>query len=200
LITPIAIGKPDWDNKTLPVKITQEQVKNSPNINTDKPVSRQHENDYLDYYGYPNYWNGSGLWGAGMYPEMMIPGPFHYDGSEITTPEQRTNQDGLSKTDDLHNQQKEVDIHLRSCKEVIGYHIHASDGEIGHVSGMLVDELTWAIRYLIVDTSNWWLGHQVLIAPLWINQVQYPQRQVTVNLTRQETRHSIDYNPSTPID
>ena len=62
-------------------------------------------------------------------------------------------------------QRQDNDPHLRSCTAVTGYHIHAVDGELGHVQGMLVDEGSWAIRYLIVNTSNWWLGHQVLIAP-----------------------------------
>jgi hypothetical protein len=135
-----------------------------------------------------------------MYPDMMIPGSFGFDGSVVNTQEQERGEKGLSRTNDQHNQYQKDDIHLRSCKEVIGYHIHATDGDIGHVSGMLVDELTWAIRYLIVDTSNWWLGHQVLIAPLWIDQIQWPQRHITVNLNRQETQHSINYNPADKLD
>src|SRR5664279_428506 len=73
LISPIAIGHPNWTEKVLPVSITKEQVKNSPSIDTDKPVSRQHEMRYLGYYGYPLYWGGAGLWGGGMYPYIMMP-------------------------------------------------------------------------------------------------------------------------------
>jgi hypothetical protein len=72
LISPFAIGHPDWTEKTLPVSITKEQVKNSPGVDTDKPVSRQHEMEYLAYYGYPDYWGGTGLWGAYAYPGMMM--------------------------------------------------------------------------------------------------------------------------------
>ena len=49
----------------------------------------------------------------------------------------------------------------------------ASDGDIGHVDGYLVDERSWAIRYLIIDTSNWWSGHRALIAPEWIESVNW---------------------------
>jgi hypothetical protein len=95
---------------------------------------------------------------------------------------------------------KKDDSHLRSCHEVTGYHIHARDGDIGHVSGMLVDDETWAIRYLIVDTSNWWLGNKVLIAPLWIDQVQWPDEQVTVNMTRQAIKDAAPYDPDMTLD
>jgi sporulation protein YlmC with PRC-barrel domain len=74
LISPISIGHPDWTERILPVSITKEQVKNSPDIDTDKPVSRQHEMQYLGYYGYPYYWGGAGLWGGGAYPGVMLTG------------------------------------------------------------------------------------------------------------------------------
>ena len=81
LISPIAVGHPDWSGKTLPVSITTEQVKHSPDIDTDKPVSRQHEMQHLGYFGYPYYWGGSGLWGADPYPAAMRPGVVGYNPS-----------------------------------------------------------------------------------------------------------------------
>jgi hypothetical protein len=77
LISPIAINEPNWSEKSFPAAITQEQVKNSPNIDTDKPVSRQHEIAYSGYYGYPYYWGGGGFWGNGVYPGMMLSGVGH---------------------------------------------------------------------------------------------------------------------------
>ena len=74
LISPISIGRPDWAERLLHVSITKEQVRQSPDIDTDKPVSRQHEMQFSGYYGYPYYWGGSGYWGGGMYPNMMLPG------------------------------------------------------------------------------------------------------------------------------
>jgi hypothetical protein len=86
------------------------------------------------------------------------------------------------------------DHHLRSCAAVKGYHVHASDGDIGHVDGFLVDERTWAIRYLVVNTSNWWLGHQVIIAPAWIRDVSWTSSTVTTSLSRQEVKDSPAYD------
>ena len=74
LISPIAIGHPNWPEKVLPVSITKEQVKNSLDIDTDKPVSRQQEMHYLGYYGYPFYWFGPGPWGDEAFPSMLIAG------------------------------------------------------------------------------------------------------------------------------
>jgi hypothetical protein len=190
LITPIAIGKPNWNEKTLPVGITKEQVKNSPDIDTDKPVSRQNEQDYLGYYGYPIYWGGEGLWGAGVYPGLMLPDYPRPQPDPDTLSPAASKNDARSKLDE---RRQHTDSHLFSCEAIIGYHIHATDGDIGHVSGMLIDEETWAIRYLIVDTSNWLLGHRVLIAPLWIEKVQWPERDVTVNLTRHAVKDAAPY-------
>jgi len=92
------------------------------------------------------------------------------------------------------------DQHLRSCKATMGYHIHATDGDIGHVRGVLVDEETWAVRYMIVDTSNWWLGHHVLIAPQWIQAVSWSEEAVSVLLTRQAIKEAPPYDPSRRLD
>jgi hypothetical protein len=67
---------------------------------------------------------------------------------------------------------------------VSGYHIRARDGEIGHVEDFLLDDETWAIRYLVVDTSNWWFGNHVLVSPAWVTNVSWGERLVDVDLTR----------------
>lgn len=195
LISPISIHHPDWAKKLLPVSITKEQVKNSPDIDTQRPVSRQHETQYLGYYGYPNYWGGTGLWGSGMYPYAMAPGyvaPIERrDQSETVKREVATMERALYQDEDTN---------LRSCEAVVGYHIHATDGDIGHVSGLLVDEETWAIRYVVIDTSNWWVGHQVLIAPQWITGVSWSDQSVTVDLTRESVKTAPDFDPTRALN
>jgi sporulation protein YlmC with PRC-barrel domain len=196
LISPIAIGQPNWADKILPVSITREQVKNSPDIDTDKPVSRQHEMQYLGYYGYPWYWGGAGLWGSSAYPGAMLTGVgYGKSGAEYLVAQAAHARTGADGARDQNG-----DPHLRSCKAVISYHIHASDGDIGHVQGMLVEEETWAIRYIIVNTSNWWLGHQLLIAPQWIQNVSWSDERVTVDLPRQAVRDAPPYDSSVPLD
>jgi uncharacterized protein YrrD len=159
LVSPIAVSAPDSSAKRLAVSLTQEQVRQSPNIDTDKPVSRQHELEHFAHYGDPAYWRGSDL------------APRHAD-----------------------------DPHLRSCNAVVGYHLQATDGELGHVQGLLVDDCTWAILYLIVETGNWWGGHQVLVAPAWAGRVSWVDKTVTVGLTRHAVQNAPAYDHALPLD
>lgn len=89
---------------------------------------------------------------------------------------------------------------LRSMKDLEDCAIRATDGDIGHVQGLLADEETWAIRYMIVDTGNRWLGHQVLIAPQWITAVRWSDATVSVNLTRQAVKDAPPYDPAVELD
>jgi len=185
LISPVAIGRPDWMAQQLPVSLTKAQVEGSPDIDTRKPVSRQHETEYLGYYGYPPYWGGAGLWGLGAYPGSL-------------TTEGRFEE--AMKARETSGTQTPGDCHLRSCRVVTGYHIHATDGDIGHVKDLLVDDRTWAIRYLIVDTNNWWGGHDVLVAPQWIKEVSWPHAKVSVDLTRQAVKDAPPYDSAAHLD
>jgi hypothetical protein len=97
-------------------------------------------------------------------------------------------------------QHQHDDPHLRSGNAVMRYYVHASDGDIGHVGGFLVEEKSWAIRYLIVNTSNWWVGHEVLIAPQWIDKVDWMGSKVSVGLTREAIKRSPLYDSATPFN
>ena len=96
--------------------------------------------------------------------------------------------------------QQPADAHLRSCNELKGYQLHASDGDIGHVDDMLVEDRTWAIRYLVVNTSKWWGGHRVLVSPQWVDAVSWADSNVTVGLTRTAVQKAPEYDPDKPLD
>ena len=181
LISPISIVRPLWPEKNLTLSLTQHQVRMSPDIDTDKPVSRQQEMGYLGYYGYGTYWGGGGLWGAGLYPDILQAGmlPGRNDGAE--------------------GMRHPADTHLRSGNAVLRYYVHASDGDIGHIQGLLVDEDTWAIRYLVVNTSNWWVGHQVLVAPAWIDDVSWTESTVSLSLTRRQIEQAPHYEAAATL-
>jgi hypothetical protein len=83
---------------------------------------------------------------------------------------------------------------------VIGYHIAATDGDIGHVEDFVVDDFSWAIRYMIVDTTNWWPGKKVLVAPAWIKQVKWAESKVHVQLQREQIKTCPEYDPAKPIE
>jgi sporulation protein YlmC with PRC-barrel domain len=173
LISAISVGSTDPRDGVVQVRLTRNQIESSPAIDTNRPVSRQQEVGYFDHYGYPYYWNGSALWGATSNPVLPVgtipnaPGP---SGEAAHDP------------------------HLRSANEVTGYRIHTSDGSIGHVEDFLLDELSWAIRYLVVDTRNWLPGKHVVIPPQWIAEVDWSQNVVNVDVTRETVQAAPEYD------
>ena len=180
LVSPIAFRAVDWDRQTFDVALTRQQVEQSPSLATDQPVSRQQEEEYARYYGYPYYWDGLGLWGAGMYPRMATMSAVNPTSGETAT--------ARPPTDDLH---------LRSAREVTGYAIQARDGPLGHVEDFIVDDESWALRYMVVDTRNWWPGKHVLVPPQWIESVRWPQSSIVVDLLRETIKACAEYDPST---
>ena len=193
LISPISI---DHNQKSdgLTLSLTQEQIRNSPDIDTDKPVSRQHEAQYFNYYGYPYYWGGPGLWGGTSYPIG------HPSASRSLGYPDRTSDYGGTAATARPQPAKKEDPHLRSTKEVIGYYIEATDGNIGHVEDFLVDDENWAIRYMVVDTVNWWPGKKVVVAPQWIKDVSWMESRVYVDLSRDHIKNAPEYDPTAMID
>jgi hypothetical protein len=179
LISPLALEKPDWGSRRFPVSMTKEDIENSPEIGADEPVSRQHETGLFQYYGWPYYWVGDQVWGRVDFPEQ----PYG-----AVTQEQGSPENGAG------------DDHLRSVNEVTGYHIQATDDEIGHVEEFIVDDTNWTIRYLVVDTRNWLPGRKVLISPTWAESIVWTQNIVKVNLTREQVKNSPKYDPTTLLD
>lgn len=186
LISPLSISRTEWNEQQLLLSISRDQVKDSPGIDAHQPVSRRHERDYLNYYGYPYYWGHAGLWGAHAIP--MTPTP-----DEIAMQRSRTAEAERKAAD-------QGDTHLRSASEVSGYVIRAVDGDLGHVEDLLFEDMSWATRYLVVDTSNWWFGRHVLIAPEWITDISWAERSVSVNLTRQLLKSAPEYDRAKHVD
>ena len=183
LSSPMALRDIDWPGRRIAAALTKAQVEKSPLIDTDRPVSRQQEIEYHRYYGYPSYWTGPYLWGAYPYP---FPVP---DRQTSFEQERRwAREDG-----------RLGDPHLRSSAAVIGYHIAGTDGDIGHVEDFLLDEATWAIRYLVVDTSNWWFGTRVLVSSEWVTDVDWNESRLHVELTRERIKASPPYDASGPV-
>jgi PRC-barrel domain protein len=174
LISPIVVDQADWEGKRLPVLLTQEQVKNSPDISMNEELSAQDEIKYYNYYGLPYYWAGDDIWGQGMLPQDLI-------AKDIDRKIALTNEVNRS--------------HLRSMKDVTGYSIQATDGEIGHVEDFIVDDETWTIRYMIIDTRKWLPGKKVLVAPPWIANVDWKNSNVYVNLSRETIKSGPDFSP-----
>jgi hypothetical protein len=189
LISPYSIKHADPGAGSMQVNLTRKQVKDSPNIDTQKPVSRQHEAEYLRYYGFPQYWGGTSAWMMGSYPGLGL-----VRGAPGMASELRAQLD-------LYGDKPPGDVHLRSTKAVEGYHMAAADGSIGHVSGFIYDDVEWTIRYLTVDTQNWWPGgKEVLLATQWIDVIDWYDSTVSTRLTRDAIKASPAYDRSVPIE
>lgn len=182
LLPPSAVGEPDVGRRSFAVQLTRQQVKDSPEIDTDAPVSRQHESDVYSYYGWDPYWAAYAYAPGGSLATPIEPSP--------NVPGDRPGVE----------QRVEGDPHLRSTREVTGYYVHATDGDIGHVDDFLVDSDGWHIRYVVVDTRNWWPGKKVLVAPRSFTDVNWADRSVQTNLTRDQIRNSPEYDPLATVD
>jgi len=162
LISPMAVTAVDRDKSVINVDLTCRQVFSSPDVDTERPVSRQKEIEYSRYLNYPVYWGGVGLWLQEAAPAALIKA-------------QRLSPNDAQKAGD-------DDVHLRSSREVIGYRVRARDGRIGHVEDLILDESSWAIAYVEVDTRNWIGGKKVLVPPHWLSRVSWAERRVYIDL------------------
>jgi uncharacterized protein YrrD len=161
---------------SFPVNLTMEQILNSPDIDTDKPVSAQQEIELANHYGWMTYW-GNGFYAGGALWNMN--NPQNVAGREIIKNEDAKKPDG--------------DRHLRSSKEVTGYHIHAIDGEIGHLNDFIIDDKTWKLIYAVVDTHNWIGGKKVLLPVSEIIKVEWDDSKIFVDVKIDSIKNAPDF-------
>jgi len=174
LISPYAFAGLQQAEKVLRVNLTRKQIEDSPEIESHKPVSRQYEEEYHRYYGWPSYWQGGGIWGMSGFPILTVP-PKTPPGKPASG---------------IDSQHKRADAHLRSAQAVIGYHIKASDGITGHVCDFMMDGQSWAIRQLVVKTGHRFTGNEVLIPVSKVERISYDDSTVFVNLTKEAVEQS----------
>jgi len=166
---------PDWEKNVILLNLTKQQIKNSPDIDTEKPVSRQQEIVLNEHYELENYWNG-GFYDGGL------PLPMHLPGIKEAV---------INKI--------EGDVHLRSTNEITGYKIMATDGKIGNVEDFLILDKTWKIDFMVVDTGDWFPGKKVLISPKWIREIKWDTSTVIVKASVEHVKSSPEYDPSQPM-
>ena len=167
LISPHAFGRLCQQGKDLLVNLTRKQVEDSPSIESHKPVSRQYEEEYYQYYGWPFYWQGDGLWGMSNFP--VVP----------PSPDPLPSESALAHDRTLER----PDAHLRSTQAVNGYQVQASDGTIGHVCDFMMDGQSWAIEQLVIKTGHRLSGKEVQIPSSKVDRISYEKSTVFVNLT-----------------
>jgi hypothetical protein len=186
LIPASALGKPDIERKHFPVDLTREQVKASPAIDGDNVVSRQVEADLYKHYGREPYWSlGDFVVGAAA---TLFAAPFTPTGDDERpsgVAARTTSPAGPS---------------LRSSRDLVAHRIHASDGDIGHVADLIVDDADWSVRYLEIDTTGWWDDKKVVVSPLNVSRIDGPERVVHLVVGRERVKNSPPYDPAMTID
>jgi hypothetical protein len=193
LVSPAAVTMTDWDRGEMTSNLTREQVKNSPSVESSPALSREREAALLQYYNWPAYWGAASFMDVGMalpsVPTMAV--PLHGIPGAITDPQANPTRTAAGVTI--------ADAQLRSGRAIVDYHIEATDGGIGHVEDLLLDESTWEIRFVVVDTRNWWPGKRVIIAPEWADHVGWDDGKVYVHLTRAAVKGSPTYDSAHPV-
>ncbi len=183
LISPHSIISVNKDEEYITVSLTKSQIENSPILESNKPVSKQFQEEFHGYYGYPMYTTVTGYGGLGL----VLP----------RRPDEKTDGEALvNKIED----ENEWNPNLRSTHIVSGYGIQASDDKIGHLEDFIIDTETWEIHYLEIDTNNWFPGKKVIISPNWIDHVSWNDSKVFVNLSTDEIKQSPEYNEETLLD
>ncbi len=177
LISPISLGEPNGELNTIPTCLTKKQIEESPELETNAPVSRQWEDRYYTYYGWPHYAVGGYVWGYYSYPTDL-----------------------LNSIESQRSSLKVYDAHLRSVNEVCGYSIKAQDDTFGSVKDMIFDNDTWTIRYLVIDTVKWIPSKNVLISPDWVSEINWGENLINIELTKEQIKSSPEYDESTPIN
>ena len=177
LLSPHAFGSLHPDGKVLCANLTRKQIEDSPSNEEHKPLSRQYEEEYYRYYGWPYYWQGGALWGMSGFPILELP-------AEALPSEPATSGDRYPG--------QGADAHLRSTHAVNGYHVEGSNGTIGHVCDFMMDDQSWAIRQLVIKTGHRFSGKEVQILTSTVDRISYDESTVFVNLSTE----AIEQNPA----
>ena len=176
LISPLGIAQMDWSKQMVKLNLTCKQIEESPSVDTDLPVFRQMEKKYFSYYNWPYYWKDVATWGVSPINSIMLE-------REIVDSSKRP------RRKDAH-----VDGHLRSCRIVSHYSIEVEGSRTGHVEDFLINEKTWAIKNLIVDTKDWWPDQPIKIVPRSVISVNWFDKCIPLALTPTDIASAKEYD------
>jgi uncharacterized protein YrrD len=176
LISPEATLQPWHGEGALPVKLTKDQIKSSPDIDTAHPLSRKAERLLYTHYGWIPYWAAPGV------PVPPPPPP-----AVATSTEERREA--------AEEAESAGEPRLCSTREVLGYHLLATDGEIGHVEDLVLDDNTSRILFVIVNLGEWLSRKTVLLSPRSISKIDWASSRVVTEASRQAIKASPAYKP-----
>jgi hypothetical protein len=183
LISPPELREPDEGEEVLPVALSRAQLGECPEAHVQRTVSAMRRKERSAHREGLPVWLWRPPFGACPVPPFALL-PMDDEGGEGDWGGTRLRVDG-----------DERDVHLRSVSEVIGYHIQAKDGEIGHVEDFVLCDEDWLIKYLLVDTRNWWGGRKVVVEPQWVEEFKCGESKVYLKLARGGVEGIPEYDP-----
>ena len=185
LISTAALHAPDWKSHSFPVSLTIDQVKHSPDIDTDKPVSRQHETDLQNHYLWPSNGGGLGFTTSGMVGGVIAPDiPF---------------EDQIAS--EMHRADLETgDKHLESVKQLKGYTLRAIDDEVGKVEDFLMEDTNWTIPFLVIETGDWYSGKRILTPTRFVDTIQWRDTSVNLLKSKDSLKNSPEFDYTQPLN
>ena len=159
--------------------LTTEQVRSSPDIDTAAPISRLAEEELHRHYQWMPYWDIS------MVPVPPPPAPPVSVSSEDDRREAETKAEAMSEG------------HLRSARDTRGYHVQASDGDVGKLDEFVLDDDCSRILFLAVDVKDGWFGgKEVLVSPRQVSRVDWASLTIYLDATRQSIKAGQEYHPA----
>jgi hypothetical protein len=162
------------------VELTRRQIEDAPPLDADAPVSRRYEAAYHSFFALFPYWNGSSLWANNPDPSGIL--------HPVETPH-------LPADDEETLEQ----VHLRSAREIAGYQLAASDDRAGRVKDFLVDDHSWAIHAVVVDSMPLLPGHQVLLPAARVDEIDWTRRELRTDLSAEDIRQATPFDPDRPL-
>ena len=161
LIAPNFLVDVSKENQCITVNLTKKQIEDSPPLSSDQPVDRQYDKAYWSFFNLP---------------ESVL----------TKLPEDQAFMRKLDKKDldDRHAEERSWDHQLRSTSASTGNNIEALDGEVGCIDDFIIDDQTWSIRYMVVNSADWWAGHKLLVAPPWISKLNWGDAKIFININR----------------
>ena len=179
LVSPLSFREVQWDARVFQLALTRDKIRQSPSWDLHQPVSRQHESVFNQYYGWGPYWDYAGAfgWGLGAAPSALA----------------------VATVNAPHPEQS-GDVHLHSVESLRHYKVGCTDGELGQVVDFIVDDRTWRLRYLVLDTHMWWPKKHALVAPEWVTRISWENREVRFDLSRAAVKRAPEWTPGMVIE
>lgn len=167
LIPPSVIDRVERVDHGYQVRLSllRQQVEQSPDVDSDMPVSRQREVELFSYYRWPHDWTGAGVLGTAAF----LPTIPALDEEPI-----RLESAG--------------DPHLRSSHEMLGYNVQAADGDFGHVVDFDVSAEDWIIKNFILEVRKGWHFFRYPVPAQSVRAVSWEDRSVTLSIGQSEIR------------